>query len=241
MTTFERQLLDMQARLEADAYFVDVPVFVLRPRALEGAAQIQTRIDQALAGLTHKAGKTGAAVTLLMPVGDTDKPNVPGPALRFTYTARVQEIIGVNMGPNGTGKSAEEIAVAVLQVFHHTSLNGRHVLTAAPDTLTPSLEADPKLTYDVRFSAQGNLPKPAKCAAPLISPASGAVPQTVTLTCATASAAIYYTTDGSYPSPLNATATRYTAALSITAACTLRTVAHLADYQQSDVNEATFT
>jgi len=241
MTTLERQLLDMQARLEADAYFIDVPIFVLRPRAQEGAAQIQTRIDQALSGLVQKAGKCGAAVTLLMPTGDTDKPNIPGPALRFTYTARVQEIIGVNMGPNGTQKSAEEIAVAVLQCFHHASLNGRHVLTASADTLTPSLEADPKLTYDVRFSAQGNLAKPTKCAQPIISPSSGAVPQTVTLTCATATAAIYYTTDGSYPSPLNSTATRYTAPISVTVACTLRTAAHLAAYQQSDIAEATFT
>jgi len=233
MSPLERQLLDLQARLEADPYFVDIPVFVLRPRAQEGAAQIQTRIDQALSGLTKKGGKTGAAVTLLMPTGDTDKPNVPGPQLRFVYTARVQEIIAVNFGPQGTQKSAEEIALAVLQLCHLCQLNGANVLFADPATLTPSLDADPKLTYDVRLAAQGGLPKPAKVALPIISVSAG----TATVTCGTAGAAIYTTTDDSYPSPLNPAASLYTAPF-VPGPCTVRATAFLAPLQQSDCHQA---
>ncbi len=233
MSPLERQLLDLQARLEADPYFADIPVFILRPRAQEGAAQIQTRIDQALTGLVKKAGKAGAAVTLLMPTGDTDKPNVPGPQLRFTYTARVQEIIAINFGPQGTQKSAEEIALAVLQLCHLCQFNGANVLYADPATLTPSLDADPKLTYDVRFLAQGGLPKPLKVALPIIT----VVGDTATVACATAGAAIYTTTDDSYPSPLNPAASLYAAPL-VPGPCTVRACAFLAGYQQSDVHQA---
>lgn len=236
MTTLERQLLDIAARLVADPFFVDIPVHVLRPRAEQSAAQIQTRIDQALAGLEKKAGKGGAAVTVLMPVGDTTSPNVPGPQLRFTYVVRVQEIIAVNMGPGGTGKSAEEIAIVVLQLLHQVMLNGGNCLYAHADTLTPSLDADPKLTYDVRFSCQGGLPKPAKVALPIISVAAG----TATITCATAGAAIYTTTDGSYPSPLNPAASLYVAPL-VPGPCTVRAVAFLAPLQQSDCHQALVT
>ena len=241
MSPLERQLLDMQARLQADAYFVDIAVFILRPRAEEGAAAIQTKIDQALAGLTRTGGKTGAAVTLLMPMGDTDKPNVPGPQLRFTFTARVQEIIAINMGPQGTHKSAEEIARAVLQLFHLASLNGANVLTAASETLTPNLEADPKLTYDVRFTAQGGLGSPTKCARPSISPAGGSLPATVTLACVTSGAQLYWTNDGSYPAPQNPTAMRYTGPFALTSACTLRVTALAAGLQQSDCAQAIFS
>lgn len=243
MSVLEQMLDDLAARAAADPYYADIALNILRPRAQLSAAAIQTKIDQALAGLVRKGGKCGAAVTFLMPIGDTEKPNVSGPQLRFVYTVRVQEIIEINMGPSGTGKSAEEIALHTLQLFHLCMLNGGNCLYADPSTLTPSLEFDPKLTYDVRLRAQGGLPRVDKCALPIIAPGSGDGSTEITLTCATPGAAIYYTTDGSYPYAGNDEAQLYSApfALGAFAPCTLRAAAELAGYQQSDVNQAVFT
>jgi hypothetical protein len=242
MSPLEQTLYDLRDRAAADPFYADIPLFVMRPRvAEESFAIIQTRVDEAINCLRLKAGKGGAAVTFLMPQGDTDKPNVSGPQMRFTYTARVQEHPILNFGPKGTRKSAEEIALHTLQLFHLCMLNGANCLAADPATLTPSAEFAPKLTYDVRFFAQGNLRPPAKVALPLISPRSGAAPQEVTLTCATDGAALWYTLDGSYPSSANPEAEEYDEPFTVSTAATLRVAAEKTDLQQSDVAQAAYT
>lgn len=248
MSPLERQLFDLRARAAADPYYDDIGLFILRPRREEDGsageadsfATIQTRIDEAINCLRLKAGKGGAAVTFLMPTGDTEKPNVSGPQLKLVYTARVQEHPILNFGPKGTKKSAEEIALHTLQLFHLCMLNGSNCLAADGETLTPS-ERDGKLTYDVRLFAQGNLPAVAKVALPIIAPRSGAAPQSVAITCATAGAVIHYTTDGSYPSSRNLRASLYSAPVAIAAACTLRAAAEKSGLQQSDVAQAVFS
>ena len=250
MSPLERHLYDLAARTAADPYFLHVPVFVMRPRyEADGSlkdtaslAAIQSRVDQALAGTLQRGGKAGVAILFLMPVADTTKPEVPGPQLRFVYTARVVENVVVNMGPAGVGLSAEEIALRLIQLLHHCSLNGAQALFADRETLTPTSERDSLLvSYDVRLAAQGQLAPLAKVARPILSAESGAVPQSITITCATASALLHYTTDGSYPSPANPAATLYTGAISVSAACTLRAAATLATYAQSDVAQGTYT
>jgi hypothetical protein len=235
MSPLERLQNDVYARLSAHAYFVDVGVYLLRPRANLGFTQIQTEVDQLISSLVRKAGKGGAAIMVLMPTADSPDANVPGPRLTYTISIRVQELVVVNMGPNGTGKSAEDIALEVAQVLHHFNAGNGSVLVAAPDALTPSAEADPKVTIDVKFSQLSGLTKPAKVASPTIAPSSGAAPQTVTLTCATAGATIRYSIDDSYPTLL------YTAPLSIASACTLRVAAEKSGLQQSDVARAVFS
>ena len=242
MSPLERLLYDLHARAAADPYYADIPLFVMRPRvAEESFASIQTRVDQAINCLTLKAGKGGAAVTFLMPAGDTDRPNVSGPQLRLTYTIRCQEHPLLNFGPTGTRKSAEEIALHTLQLFHLSMLNGAHCLAADPATLTPSAEYAPKLTYDVRLSSLGNLAAPAKVALPLIAPRSGATPLEITLSCATAGAGLWYTLDGSYPSSRAPTAQPYGGPFTLEAPATLRVAGELAGLQQSDVAQVTYS
>lgn len=248
MSPLERTLYDLKARAEADPFYVNISLFVLRPRyTAAGAvadtasfASIQTSINNALQCLVKKGGKGGAAVTFLMPMGDTDKPNISGPQMKFIYTARVQEHPIINWGPEGVRLSAEEIALHTLQLFHLSSLNGANSLAADASTLTAG-EKDGFITYDVRLFQQGNLPAPAKVALPIISPSSGAVPQSVAITCGTAGAAIYYTLDGSYPSSANPAAELYSAPIAVAAAATLRAAAEKSGQQQSNVAQAYFT
>lgn len=79
-----------------------------------------------------------------------------------------------------------------------------------------------------------------KVANPTFTPTAGEVLSgtTVTITCATVGADIYYTTDGSTPS---AESTKYTAPIEITAATTIKAIGIATDYQDSSVVTAAYT
>ncbi len=77
-------------------------------------------------------------------------------------------------------------------------------------------------------------------AAPSINPNGGtfAAPQNITLSSATSSASIYYTLDGSTPTPAS---TLYTDPLAITSSTTIRAIATAPGFVQSAVSSASFT
>ncbi len=118
------------------------------------------------------------------------------------------------------------------------------VFIAASNAIVPNTDFDGLVGYDVTISTSVALAKPAKVATPAIAAAAAISPATgssVTLTCATGSAAIYYTTDGSYPSSANATATLYSAPFNVPTAATLRAAAQLSGSQPSDVAQTSLT
>jgi glucosylceramidase len=77
-------------------------------------------------------------------------------------------------------------------------------------------------------------------ATPAFSPAAGtfASAQSVTLSCSTAGASIYYTTNGATPT---AASTLYSAAISVSATATIEAIAVASGYNNSAVASATFT
>jgi Chitobiase/beta-hexosaminidase C-terminal domain len=81
-------------------------------------------------------------------------------------------------------------------------------------------------------------------ATPVISPTSGAVPQTVTITDSTSGAVICYTTNGATPTAATAGTcdqNTYSGPLSITVASTVRTIGTLVGATNSSIASATFT
>lgn len=82
--------------------------------------------------------------------------------------------------------------------------------------------------------------KAEKTAAPVISPNGGTFSgsQTVTITCATPDAVIYYTTDGTTPT---AASTKYAGSFTLTASATVKAFAVSSDTTASDIVTAVFT
>jgi hypothetical protein len=200
--SLQRFQLDVAVRLEAAAFFADVPILIFRPRTALTAAQIQDTINAALGALTTQNGKAGLCATVLMPLLHTEKQELPGPYLHLQCIIRVQENVMVNMGVNGTQIACEDAAIAVAQILHLWTPGGTAgILRAAPNTITPNPAFEGKVTYDVLIESELDLACLPKTVQPFISDNAG----TISIACADGSAATYYTIDGSMPWPGNAT------------------------------------
>lgn len=231
MSPRERLQLDIAARLEADPYFADIDVTVVRPRAELGFVQIEQRADEALKCIRKKAGKGGAGVQVLMPLVDAESTDARGPLIQNAVVVRVQELPVHNMGPNGTQKSAEDIADNVVRLLHLFNPGKGNVVHGAPDLMTPSAEFEPRVTIDCRFlqkAAMGGTEK----VQPVTLTAAG---YEITLTTATSSATLYYSTDGSYPTTL------YSAPFTVAPGTTIRAVGTKSGLDASNVRELTVT
>lgn len=231
MSPRERLQLDLAARLEADPYFDDITVTVVRPRASFGFVQIDQLVAEVLGCIRKKAGKGGASVQVLMPLVDAESTDARGPLIQNAITVRVQELPVHNMGPNGTQKSAEDIADNVVRLLHLFNPGKGNVVYGAPDLMTPTAEFDPRVTIDCRFLQQGAMGGREKVQ-PVTLTAAG---YQVTLTTATSGASLYYSTDGAYP------ATLYTAPFTVAAGTTVRAVATKTGLDASNVRELTVT
>ncbi len=83
----------------------------------------------------------------------------------------------------------------------------------------------------------------AAAASPTFTPSSGTIgsSQAITLTDATAGAAIYYTIDGSTPAPGGGTTKQYSAPFTLSASATVRAIATASGFSNSATSSATFT
>jgi hypothetical protein len=228
--------LDVAARLEASAFFTNVPVFIFRPRAALTAAQIQDKINAALGALTTQNGKAGLCATVLMPLLNTQKQELPGPYLHLKCTVRLQENVVVNMGAGGTLIACEDAAIAVAQTLHLWTPGGvAGIVRCAPETITPNPAFEGRVTYDVQVESELELECLPKTAQPFITNAGG----TISITCTDDAAAIYYTTDETAPWVGNAaypvTATLYTAPFTVSPGTLVRAAAFTAGKLGSDI------
>ncbi len=146
--------------------------------------------------------------------------------LAITSGGTIATLSGTTLTPTGTAFGA-----VVVTANQAASANGDYA-AAAPQTVT------------VTFTSEGTV------ATPAISPATGSTliigtSNKVTITDATAGAAIYYTTDGSNPLT-SATATLYDGAITLTAGAypanvTVMAAATLTGYTPSAVGSSTYT
>lgn len=220
--------LDIFARLSADELFSDVPVLQQRKGVTE------SDIEVALSTLNTKSGKMGALLVVLMPTLDPVDPEAPGPRYRIIGTVQAIEQPLFNLGADGTGKSAEQLAERVRQLLHHCNFGRGSVWTFAG--MEPVEQGEGKIAYGVRFArlagdgADPRQPTPQLSAAGL----------TVTVS-ADPAASVYYTIDGTYPHAGNTAASLYSAPVTLSAAGTFRAVAYRTGYLPSNVATATIS
>ena len=169
--------------------------------------------------------------------------NVPGPYLDPVVVAvHVEEQVVINQGADGTQVTCSDAAERVSALLHRWTPDGlvRPLLADSGQHIQVVQPVMGDIAYAVLFTTSGGLSVTlSQAATPAISPAGGAAPQTVTLTCATAGAAIFYTVDGKTPTPL--AGTLYTAPISVAAACTLKAAAYLAGYLTSETATQAYT
>lgn len=243
---------DLKGLLDSDSYFANIPVIV------EDIGDAVTEVEAATGIGTPKEGQTtfGTCVLIRQP-SSPGKDRYPGMQhgpmdLEWTIIALENRLINKDTVNGGTGKRALTIARRIARLWKPYKAGGLTTvfsgITITPANVPIVNEASGQeeflIGYAVRaLGVEGDLTTYNRCAPVIISPTSGAAPQTVTLTCATSGASIYYTFDAnlSHPWSGNDAATLYTTPISITTAGTLRARAFKTDYLAGDVSAVRYT
>ena len=225
LLTFQQEVAD---RLLADPFFANIPVV--------------TEILKDISGTINTAvANCGLAVLVATPAAGKPFPNVSTPFWEdIDVTVQTHELPAMNNGVNSSIRSLEvcEKICALLNPPWVPVTYSRALLPRSPTIrLVPNKTF---LVYHCRYSASGGVVyTPSQVATPVVSTSPtpvvapvSSVPVTVTISCATSGAAIFYTLDGKYPAPRNGTF--YTAPFVISSAATLRTRAWLAGYNASE-------
>lgn len=195
---------DIAARLEVNAAFEFVPITIVHPLNAQESTLIQTRIDQQLAGLIPKNGKSGLACLVLTPELAARDVNLPGPQMEADVIVRVIENPLVNRGEGGTRVTPEEQALTALGLLHHWSPLTGHTLYAAEREALRAVEIKDKIAWDAKLRMPLAMHPIPRVPTPVITVDD----ETHVMTLTGAAAALYYTLNGSLPTA--ATGTLYT-------------------------------
>lgn len=202
-------------------------------------------VTASLGTFNERGGKVGACIIVLAPTAKLDPSliGVPGAPLTVGLSFRVLEDPVVNLGATGTLLPATTIVRMLFDLVANFRPYGiGHPFRPIPNCIIPVDDPLAPVAFEVRFETEEADSVPyRKVTQPAASPSSGASPQTVTLTCATSGASIYYTLDGSHPYAGNANSVLYSGPVSVTSALSLRACAFKAGWIASDVISATFT
>jgi hypothetical protein len=200
---------ELAARLQADPFFVDIPVVVVE----EG--NVLQEMEKKQAAVTTQTGHRGVAVFVLEVIADDDQRSIQFGPMTLRPAFQVVENVELNRDANGTGKSVRKVSRKIVQVMKLCGMGGL-ITSMIPDK--PCIEpvnlkkelGDGIKARQVNFycmEVPGQVPGQVQIP---VFVSLAPLPQ-FTITCATAGAQIYYTTDDSYPAGGNATTVAYVA------------------------------
>jgi hypothetical protein len=197
--------LELQARLEADPFFADIPVIV----AEEGNIALELERKQAL--VTEKGGKIGAAVIILQFVADDTYENLATGPMLLRPAFQVLENLELNRGPQGTGKTARRIAWKVRSVIKPLALGGltTEFVPDKPCIEPVNVEGTLVRAYQVNFTCYEAGDPESVVGTPEVALVADAETPQVALTCATEGAEIWYSVTDTFPAPGRAGAIMY--------------------------------
>lgn len=162
---------------------------------------------EAAMGLNTIGKKPGACVIVERIIRDVEAPNVPGPEWSLRIPVAIFEMPTVNRTEDGTGLTIEQLVTIVADLLHlfDVQVLGTQVYAAA-DAVTPDQDDDGRLTAICFFEAKLNQKPAAFVGMPRVTGTASAVVIQAGLDYGDSSGAIvYYTTDGTYPTPDNGT------------------------------------
>jgi hypothetical protein len=227
---------DIGDKLRSVATLATATVINVLPRLTTGEDALEAKLNVLQAAVAEK----GLGLVVLPPRLRVSSPNIPGPRTAAVHTIQIIENTLVNRATGGTGVLWEEAMELVLQTLHQWTVTGSVCLTAETDAVEdlPSELLQRGLNgCQVNVTHDHHLAVLSKVSTPTITIAS-----TVTLSCATGSASIYYTIDGTFPYVGNTAATLYAAPFAKpTAGLTVRAAAFKTSLAGSDVAEAVVT
>ncbi len=229
-----RLQLDIAQYLGASSAFEYVPIICEYRDEQPGDALFDDYVLKHLKGELPKNGKFGLCVVIGTPESVTTSPNAPGPIENFSIMLQVIENKGTNRAPNtGTGVRADDLYELVKRLLHLHSHDGQHDLIVTKGEQDMGLPAHLRgFIINVESKAHSLIPI-ARVDLPRIAIAD----PNMTITCTTAGAVIYWTHDGSFPSPANAAAAAYAGAVDVhdlPSGTLLRAAAYLEPWRGSD-------
>ncbi len=172
---------------------------------------LQKEIETKLKVFTSKAGKSGIAVVVDMAMRDVESPDLPGPEWEVLTPVTTYEFSIVNRGLSGTGKDIQSVVSklgGLLAPFFIQDLGTTVYLDK--NAATPGVGKDNVAFIELMTRAQVNQTPEEKVSAPKVSGTAGAVTiEAGRMYGITVGSVVYYTTDGSYPTPGAAGTTLY--------------------------------
>jgi hypothetical protein len=239
---------DVLGCLSSDAFLAGLPGVVIEPGATESV--VNAAVTKALGPQAN--GRSGAGY-LVLPVEQAtdDNANMPLGPLKMPVTIQFVENVIVNNGPRGTGipiRVYAARAAKVLKLYWPVFL-GKPFKPRNPviTEFTPQRDENLRVGQLNFETEEDDNTQLLKLPRPNIQPNDGqgnggAPPQTVTITCAGATA-IYYTLDNSHPWSGNPTAALYSGPFPVSAAGMVRARGFAAGVQYigSDTASVSFT
>lgn len=222
---------DVFTKLKVESYFANINVVLLREKLFESEVQL------AAVWQTVTNGKSGLGIIVGMPVVGVEDSDAPGPELLAKLPVIVLEEPNINSSGDGVGIVSEDVAIQVLKKLHQFALAQNLTIYARGDCMTPNRDYEGIRGYNLQFELRYEEGVNPKVASPAWAVGGGSL----TLTNGTAGAAIYYTTDGSFPWN-GGTGTLYAAPINISGLASgtvIRWAAWLANYDGSDVRSYT--
>lgn len=210
--------------LTAEPYFSDIPVIRVDDKDLENTIEIAI-------------AKVGVCILIQMPTLICEFPNKKNPTWLIKTQVQVWELPIINRESGGTNKEASEIAETIQATIHLQDPAGDGVFASDSDSISPILKDKDNLVYAANFTRRAGVRNTYNQveAIDLSDDGSGEI----TLACATAGNAIFYTTNGNNPGPQSTGATLYTAPFSIGVGTQVKARAWIWGYTASE--ESTYT
>jgi len=210
---------DIAGRMQADAFFSDIPVLVMQK------GMIESDIENALLTFNEKSGKRGT-VAVVMPLA-VETPDDDAHAVRMVLLpiVTIYETPQFNRDTEsgGTGKKLYQVVLRVLRLFHKWNPGTAGTFSMAKRAAVAFDAPAGSNGINCFFRSRADLDKAAKVQPVKITGDASAV----TLTCNTAGASIYYTLDGTDLETLPAP-------IAVDAGTLLRAAAYHDDRQASD-------